>query len=187
MDSDQDTAANASPSEPNSSSTEKPAEPQASAGTGDDENVSLVDELGVQDLRELIFGNRGRLFSAAGRNAPVAEFTEEFLVLHPPQKPFEELGNSEDIGIHTDERGVLLNEINQPRKIAGAKFGGADIWWLGERAPDSIKHYAGWFDQTGKVHKLLVNGEPITTEVVYRMRNRTHDGELSIFPDVTTE
>lgn len=182
MDSDRD---DSSTSDPASSSTEKAA--PSSAPSGDDENVSLVDELGVQDLRELIFGNRGRLFSAAGREAPVAEFTEEFLVLHPPQKPFEEIGKSEDIGIKTDERGVLLNEINQPRKIAGAKFGGAELWWLGERAPDTIKHYAGWFDESGKVHKLFVNGDPITTEVVYRMRNRTHDGELSIFPDVTTE
>lgn len=159
----------------------------ATAGSTNSGDVPLIDELGVQDLRELIFGKRGRLFSAAGRESPVAEFTSDFLVLHPPQKPFEEIGSSEDIIIHVDDKGILLNEIGQARKIAGAKFGGAELWWLGERAPNSIKHYAGWFDDKGKVHKLYINGEPITTEVVYRMRNRTHDGELSIFPDVTTD
>ena len=168
------------PATPNSERSE-------SGSSAGEEIVPLVDELGVQDLRELIFGNRGRLFSAAGREAPVAEFTEEFVILHPPQKPFEEIGSSEDIVIHVDDRGVLLNEIGQPRKISGAKFGGAELWWLGERAPGSIKHYAGWFDESGNVHRLLVNGEPITTEAVYRMRNRTHDGELSIFPDVSTD
>ncbi len=167
-------------------------EPEQKAGgtstTHDaDGSSSLVDELGVQDLRELIFGKRGRLFSAAGRNSPVAEFTSDYVVLHPPQKPFEELGSTEDIVIHVDERGILLNEIGQPRKIAGAKFGGAELWWLGEQAPDKIKHYVGWFDDSGKAHKLYVNGEAITTEIAYRMRNRTHDGELSIFPDVTTD
>src|SRR5262249_41811148 len=132
-------------------------------------------------------GNRGRLFSAAGRNAPVAEFTDDFLVLHPPQKPFEEIGETEDIIIHVDDRGVLLNEIGQARKIAGAKFGGAELWWLGRRATATIKHYVGWFDKKGKAHRLYVEGEALTTETVYRMRNKTHDGELSIFPDLTTD
>lgn len=168
-------------------SQKQPSQAAPSAGAGADQDLPLVDELGVEDLRELIFGKRGRLFSAAGRQAPVAEFTDDFLVLHPPQKPFAESGATEDIVSHVDDRGVLLNEVGAPRKIAGAKFKGRELWWLGERMPGTLRHYVGWFDDAGKSHKLYINGEAITTEVAYRMRNRTHDGELSIFPDITTD
>lgn len=162
----------------------------AGAGHGiasTDEPVPLVDELGVEDLRELIFGTRGRLFSAAGRQSPVAEFAENYVILHPPQKPFEEIGPSEDIVIHVDDRGVLLNEIGQPRKIAGARFNGHELWWLGERMPDTLKHYIGWFDDQGKAHKLYLDGQAMTSEVAYRLRNRTHNGELSTFSEITTD
>ncbi len=148
---------------------------------------SLVDELGVQDLRALIFGRRGRLFSAAGRQSPVAEFAEEYVILHPPQKPFEESGATEDIVIHVDERGVLLNEIGQPRKIAGARFRGHELWCLGERLEGTLKHLVGWFDEQGKVHRLYMEEQPITSDQAYRLRNRTHDGELTAFPEITTD
>ncbi len=167
----------------------KPEESAIAASTGEetDEPLQLVDELGVHDLREIIFGHRGRAFSAAGREAPIGEFRNNYFVMHPPQKPFEELGEAEDISMHIDERGVLLNELGQPRKITGARFNGYELWWLGERAPDDIKHYAGWFDSDGKSHKLYMEDEPLTADEVYRLRNRTHDGEISIFPEVTSD
>src|ERR1700738_1990933 len=81
--------------------------------------LPLVDELGVEDLQDPIFGGRGRLFSTAGRDSPVAEFTKDFLVLHPPQLPFEESGQgeSEDIVINVDESGILLDELGRQKKI----------------------------------------------------------------------
>ncbi|HMO22000.1 MAG TPA: hypothetical protein PKC98_13670, partial [Candidatus Melainabacteria bacterium] len=65
-------------------------EPDAPDTRDSGEDISLVDELGIVDLDIPVYGGRGRVFSAAGRNAPVAEFTEDFLVLHPPQRPFED-------------------------------------------------------------------------------------------------
>jgi hypothetical protein len=148
---------------------------------------TLADELGIDEIRNPVFGGRGRIFSAAGRQSPVATFTSDFLMLHPPQKPFTETGPSEDISIKVDKRGVLIDELNRPKHISGAKFRGQQLWYLGERKIGTLKHYAGWFDQKDVPHKLYVNNEALTTDIVFRLRNKTHDGEVSIFPDIKSE
>ncbi|MBI4534009.1 MAG: hypothetical protein HY711_08670 [Candidatus Melainabacteria bacterium] len=152
-----------------------------------DEPKPLAEELGVKDLRELIFGKKGRLFSAAGKLSPIAEFTEQHVVLHPPDKPLKDEGPAEDIVLHVSERGVLLDDLGAEKTIAGAKFRGQKVYWLAEQQPGTTRHYAGWFDQSGKPHLLYTKGEPLTTDMAYRYRNRTHDGELSIFEDLTTD
>lgn len=152
-----------------------------------DGRQSLVDELGVHSLDEPIFGGRGRLFSVAGRASPVAEFSQNFLVLRPPQKPFEDQDEGEDISIRMDERGILLDELSKPKKISGAKYKGREIYYLGLQKPGTLKHYAAWFDEQNEPHPLLLDGEAVTTEVIYKLRNKTHDGELSIFPDLTSD
>lgn len=152
-----------------------------------DGKQSLVDELGVQSLDEPIFGGRGRLFSVAGRASPVAEFSQNFLVLRPPQKPFEDEEKGEDISIRMDERGVLLDELNKPKKISGAKYKGREVYYLGLQKPGTLRHYAAWFDDQNEPHPLLLDGEAVTTEAIYKLRNKTHDGELSIFPDLTSD
>src|SRR5262249_26976911 len=102
----------------------------------DDKNQSrdksLAEELGIETIHVPIFGGRGRLFSAAGKHSPVAEFNKEFLVLHPPHKPFTEIGESEDIVINVDKRGVLQDELGRPKVISGAKYKGNQLWFLGE-------------------------------------------------------
>jgi hypothetical protein len=148
---------------------------------------TLADELGIDEIRNPVFGGRGRIFSAAGRYSPVASFTDDFLVLHPPQKPFTETGPSEDISIRIDKRGVLLDELDRPKHISGAKYRGQQLWYLGERKIGTLKHYAGWFDQKDVPHKLYVNNDALTTDIVYRLRNKTHDGEVSIFPDIKSD
>lgn len=148
---------------------------------------ALADELGIDEIRNPVFGGRGRIFSAAGRQSPVASFTDDFLMLHPPQKPFNEAGPSEDILIKVDKRGVLLDELNRPKHISGAKYRGQQLWWLGEKKIGTLKHYAGWFDQQDVPHKLFVNNEALTTDIVFRLRNKTHDGEISIFPDIKSD
>ncbi|HEY9679942.1 MAG TPA: hypothetical protein V6C76_18210 [Drouetiella sp.] len=161
-----------------------PSEPPAREG-----EISFAEELGIEELSDPIFGGRGRLFSAAGKHSPVAEFTEDFLIMHPPQLPFDEgdSGRAEDFITNIDEYGILLDELFRQKKIAGARFKGKDLFWLGEQKPGTLKHYAGWFDKQMIPHLLFVNGEPITTDVVFKLRNKTHDGEISIFPDLESD
>lgn len=107
-----------------------------SKASGDD--LSLVDELGIVDLDIPVYGGRGRVFSAAGRNAPVAEFTEDFLVLHPPQRPFEdEEAESEVIVIRMDDDGILINELGNARKYPEQNFRAKRFFITGskDRAP----------------------------------------------------
>ena len=148
---------------------------------------SLVDELGIKDLSEPVVGGRGRLFSAAGRSSPVVEFTNQFVVMHPPHKPYQEGGPSELITRHSDAQGILLDELGIPKKIPGAKYQGHQLFWLGEQKPGTLRHFTGWFDDKGNVHRLYVHNELITTDVAFRLRNKTHDGELSIFPDLKSD
>ncbi len=148
---------------------------------------SLAQSLGLRNLMYPITTGYGRMFSAAGPKAPVVEFTEEFVVMHPPHLPFTEEGPSEDIVIRTDKRGVLLDELGIPKPISGAKFRGNSLWFAGEQKQGTLKHYAIWFDQHGTQHKLYVNNEPLTTDIIFRLRNKTHDGELNIFPDIKTD
>src|SRR3990167_7684466 len=117
-----------------------------------DEAKPLAEELGVKDLRELIFGSKGRLFSAAGKLSPIAEFTDGFVVLHPPDKPLDQQGPAEEIALHASDRGVLLDDLGNEKAVAGAKFRGQKIFWLDEQQRGTTRHYAGWFDESGSPH-----------------------------------
>lgn len=147
------------------------------------EDTSLVDQLGVTDTSELLFGKDGRIFSAAGRLSPVAEFGQDVVLLHPPQKPLDEEAPCEDIYIQADERGILLNELGQQRHIPGAKFNGNRIFWLMASHPETHKHYAACM-QDDTLRTLYYDGEPATTDIIFRLRNKTHDGELNIYTDL---
>ena len=165
---------------------EQPKTPQPSEEKKEGPQT-LAEELGIEDLSDPIFGGRGRIFSAAGKDSPVAEFTDDFLIMHPPQMPFDESGKSEDFVVNVDDSGILLDELMRQKKIAGARFKGRELYWLGETKPGTLKHYAGWFDKHDIAHLLYVNGEPITTEIIFKLRNKTHDGEISIFPDLESD
>lgn len=146
----------------------------------------LVDELDVDGIQQGKYFAHGRLLSAATRQMPVVEFSDEALVMHPPEKPFDD-NPAETVKIEVDDRGVLLDDAGKPKRVAGAGYEGKSIWWFGERKPGTLKHYAVWFDDSGLPHKLSIQNEPITTDVVYKLRNRTHDGELSKFPDLVSD
>lgn len=153
----------------------------------EDDEVTLADELGIEDLTDILFADRGRIFSAAGRESPIAEFEDDGLLLRPPQKPFQDEGPQEEIVFHADEHGILLNELGERRKIVGAKFRGQPIYVIAETKPGTIKHYAVWFDDQMQPHKFFVQGDALTSDMLFRIRNRTHDGEISIFPEITTD
>ncbi len=150
------------------------------------ESQSFVDELNVQDLNYPLRDSRGRQFSAAGRSAPVAEFTDEFLVLHPPQMPYQDAdyGPSEEIVLMMDDTGVLVDETGERKRISGAKFEGRALFYFWEQRPGTLKHYAVFFDDEQKHHYLTVEGERVTTDIIYKLRNMTHDGELTRFKEL---
>lgn len=151
------------------------------------DELTLVDELGVEDLTDVLFGVRGRIFSAAGRNTPVAELNEEGVLLRPAQKPYMDEPPKEVIVFGVDDRGILLNELGERRKIVGAKYKGRPIYTLGETKPGTVKHYAAWFDDDWCPHKFYVQTEALTVDMIYRIRNRTHDGEISAFPEIRSD
>lgn len=151
------------------------------------DELPLVDELGIESLYEPITGGRGRLFSAAGRNSPIAEFTNDFLVMHPPQKPFAEQGANETITVVADSYGILLDEFGVQKRMPGARYQGRPLFWLAELKPDTTRHLVAWFDDQNVAHRLFILGDPVTTDMAYRLRNKTHDGELTIFPDLDSE
>lgn len=161
--------------------------PDADEEEREPEILTLVDELGVEDLTDVLFGLHGKIFSAAGRDSPVAEFEESGVFLRPANKPYTEESAVEEIIFHVDEKGILLNELGQQRKIIGARFKGQSIYTLGEMKPGTLKHYAAWFDDKWVAHKFYVQGEALTIDMIYRIRNRTHDGEISIFPEIRTD
>jgi hypothetical protein len=181
--------------EPEQEQDQEQDDPPSSATSVDSEDLfqyndgplPLVDELGVEDLQEIIFGGRGRIFSAAGRDSPVAEITSDFVVMHPPQRSLDDALETEEIVYHADAKGILLNEFGDQRKIIGARFRGAAIFTVAEMKPGTLKHFAAWFDDDGRAHKLYVQGEALTVDMIFRIRNRTHDGEISIFPEIGTD
>jgi hypothetical protein len=153
----------------------------------EDKDMPLADELGIEDLTDILFADRGRILSAAGRDAPVAEFEENGVLLRPPQKPWLDSGPEEEVIYHADEHGILLNELGERRKIVGAKYKGMPVYVIAEQKPGTVKHYAAWFDEAMRPHKFFVQGDALTSDMVFRIRNRTHDGEISIFPEIQSE
>lgn len=160
---------------------------ESSDSSHDDPPQTLAEELGIGDSLDPVFSSRGRLFSTAGPESPVAEFTEEHLILYPPQKPMVEDTFAEEISIHANREGVLLNELGEPRKIPKTYFRGHELVCLIERSPVSGKYLVAWFDEKSTPHRLFFQGVELSIPVAFRLRNATHDGELSIFPDLTTD
>lgn len=153
-----------------------------------DDETPLVDELNIKSIKRVIYGGHGRIFSAAGRESPIAEFTSESLILHPPDKPYTDASDqAEVIKLRVSDRGVLLDDLGEEKRIPGGKYKGNGLWWLGEHKMGTTKFLVAWFDEKGKSHKLFLKGEAMTVDQAFRLRNRTHDGELSAFPDVSSD
>ncbi len=164
----------------NSMVDSEPIDPSQPSSTP--QPVSLRDELGIEDLFDPVFGARGRLFSAAGRETPIAEVSQGFLVLHPPQAPFEEEDFDDILSERVSDRGVLLNAIGEEIHIPGAKFSGQQLFCMGKRDEITAKHAVAWFNQNGSPSYLMLEGRPVTYNEALKMRNATHNGELSIVP-----
>lgn len=139
------------------------------------------------ELLDPIFAARGKLFSTAGRNTPVAELTEKFLIFYPPDKPLEENKTGQEILLEKSKEGILLNALRELRTISGARFKGQQLFCLAEKNSSTGRYPAAWLDKDGRVHKLYWQGEELSIQAAFRLRNRTYNGELGIFPDLTTD
>lgn len=151
-----------------------------------DENTSLVDELGIHDIYEPMAGLDGKIFCTAGRDAPVAEFNEDYLILHPPQLPLYEQGPEEEIVVSVDERGIVLDELGVAKKIPTAKYQGFPIYYFGEQKEGTLKHYAAVLTADDRLVFIFDDkGERLTTDDVYKLRNKSVNGEISQFPGLS--
>jgi len=153
--------------------------------TNDPNEIALADELGIAELEDPIYGGRGRLFSTAGREAPVAEFTESFLILHPPQNPFTDSNFEDELTPSMSPRGVLLDNFGREKKLVGAKYRNYPLYCLAKRDEQTGKHLVAWVDENGRMGLLAMEGRFLTFDMAIKLRNRTHDGELSIFPELS--
>lgn len=148
---------------------------------------ALVDELGVEDLHRTYILKHGREFAAAGREIPVAEIDSNGLIMHNPDAPLSARGESEIIAVQCDEHGIVLNELGDRRKVAGARYHGNDLYWHKDTVPDTTRHYVAWYDSEWNAHGLYMEQTRLNVDIILKMRARTLNGELSIFPDLRTE
>jgi hypothetical protein len=148
----------------------------------------LADELGITDIYDPMVGKDGKVFCTAGRDAPIAEFTDEVLILHPPQRPLDDSSAGEDFSLHVDERGILLDEFGKPKKIPAATYKGCPIYYLGEQVAGTLTHYAAALAHDGSLHALFYElGSRLTTKDVYELRNKSAQGDLHEFPDIVCD
>ncbi|MBS1993771.1 MAG: hypothetical protein JSS83_24815 [Cyanobacteria bacterium SZAS LIN-3] len=149
---------------------------------------TLADELGIEDIYDPMVGMDGKVFCTAGRDAPIAEFNGDFLILHPPQLPLDDSNRAEDFTLRVDDRNILLDEFGQPKKIPAAHFKGCPIYYSGEQVPGSSTHYAVALAHDGSLHALYFNqGRRLTTKDIYEFRNKSEAGELSTFEEVVCD
>jgi hypothetical protein len=150
------------------------------------DTTSLIDELGIQDIYEPMAGLDGKMFCTAGRDTPVVEFAEEYLILHPPQLPFYEQGPEEEIVVNIDARGIVLDELGMPKKIPTAKYQGFPIYYFGEQKEGTLKHYAAVLTNDERLVFIFDDkGDRLTTDDVYKLRNKSVNGEISQFPGLS--
>lgn len=150
---------------------------------------SLSDELKIQGLRTPITISRGRIFAAAGRSIPIAELYQQELILHSPDRPFDDSEEKlVDAVVHQfNEQGIVLDALGNPKKMSGARFKGNPIYCLNEKHPQSGKFLAAWFDENGAAHRLKLKEDLLAFDLAYKVRNKTIDGEISQFPAITSE
>lgn len=146
----------------------------------------IVDQLGIIDLNDIIIPTETALFAAAGRDAPVAEFAEDFLVMHPAHLPLAEDREYEVITEQVDERGILLDELGMPRKIGATKYRGLPLYVSGEQEEDSTRHIAVVLDQHDGTHFIYdEDGKRLNSDEIYKLRTKSVDGELSSVEGIT--
>lgn len=150
--------------------------------------VGLAEELGIEDIYQPLVGGHGQLFCAAGPEAPLVVIKDDALVIHPPQLPLMAEDHVEEMKVQVSKRGVLLDEFGKEKRVASAKYRGRPIFHWGECVPGTYRSYAIVEASDGAMHFIYdaTTGEKLPVDEVYRLRNRTHDGEIGKFPQLNS-
>ncbi len=156
----------------------------------DEENSgpkSLKDELEIEDLSRCIFFKDSKIFAAAGPKLPLLQVnTDGTFVALPMDKPYKEEIDVEVL-VRCDEHGRMLDALGDVRKLTGMKFKGRELYFISERHPENNQNLAAWFDDEWKPHRLYLSESLLSAAMVLRIRNRMIDGELSTFPEITSD
>jgi hypothetical protein len=102
--------------------------------------------------------------------------------------PLDASNDGEAFSIQVDARGILLDEFGAPKKVPAATFKGCPIYYFGEQKTGTLKHYAVALAHDGSLHALFYeHGERLTTKDIYELRNKSGDGDLSSFSQVSCD
>lgn len=153
----------------------------------DDQEISIIDKLGVEDLQKTYVLMNGREFAAAGREIPVAEFDDFGLVMHNPELPLSNVSVPEIIASRHDEHGIVLDELGEKRKIIGARYHGREIYWHKDIVPETTRHFIAWYDDDWKAYALYLEDVRLNVDIILKLRARTLNGELGMFAELRTE
>ncbi|MBY0547750.1 MAG: hypothetical protein K2W95_10680 [Candidatus Obscuribacterales bacterium] len=153
----------------------------------DDQEMSIIEKLGVEDLHKTYVLMNGREFAAAGKEIPVAEFDDFGLVMHNPDHPLSNESVPEIIATRHDEHGIVLDELGEKRKIIGARYHGREIYWHKDIVPETTRHFIAWYDDDWKAYGLYLEDVRLNVDIVLKLRARTLNGELAMFSELRTE
>ena len=150
--------------------------------------VGLAEELGIEDIYQPLVGGHGQLFCAAVPEVPLVVIKDDALVIHPPQLPLMAEDHVEEMKVQVSNRGILLDEFGKEKRVASAKYRGRPIFHWGECVPGTYRSYAIVEASDGAMHFIYdtTTGEKLPVDEVYRLRNRTHDGEIGKFPQLNS-
>jgi hypothetical protein len=148
---------------------------------------SLKDELNVEDLSCCIFFKDQKLFAAAGPELPLLQMnTDGTFVSLPPDAPYRK-EIDEVLIVTADKHGRLFDALGEIRRLVGMKYKGQTLYFMDERHPENGQNLAAWFDDDMKPHYLHLGDTILSAIMVLRIRDRMIDGELSAFPEITSD
>lgn len=149
--------------------------------------MSLQRELEVNDLGRVMFFKDNKIFSAVGPELPIVQLDKDgAFVSHAPDQPYRENVDEEMTVVH-DKYGRLIDPLGEVRKLTGMKYNGQQLYYIAERHPENGQHLAAWFDDQWKAHKLYLGESLLSAYMVLKVRYRMLDGELSSFPEISSD
>ena len=156
-------------------------------GTNSQGPMTLQNELEVTDLGRVMFFKDNKIFSAVGPTLPIVQLDKDgAFVTHAPDQPYREEVD-EDLTVHSDEHGRLLDSLGEVRKLSGMKYHGHQLFYIKERHPENGQNLVAWFDDNWKPHRLYLDTHLLSGQMIIKVRDRMLDGEISAFPEIQSE
>lgn len=149
--------------------------------------MTLQRELEVNDLGRVMFFKDNKIFSAVGPQLPIVQLDKDgAFVSHAPDQPYRE-GVDEELTVVKDSYGRLMDPLGEVRKLTGMKYNGRQLYYIADRHPENGQHLAAWFDDEWKAHRLYLGESLLSAYMVLKVRYRMIDGELSAFPEISSD